>query len=679
MIEIALASWLLQRQIGLAFLAPLVVVLLGFAGSFTLAKRAPPLQKAWMERVQKRIGVTSSILGNIKDIRISGMTTPAAALVQRERESEIRVGERSRVLTATSASLSQLPQAIAPALAFAFGPHVMDETRAYTALSLVALLTSPLLTVLQSIPIISACVACLRRIKTFVDQDEQRTRTLSPPACHIQEKQDHGEDIDGFVSVRGGSFGWTTENAVLRTISLSLPRSSITFVVGPVAAGKSTLCRALLGEVPHVLQGSVHLGSDKVGYCDQRPFLFNSSILENIVSFSSFDRARYDTVIGATMLAEDLKQLPSGDKTVIGSKGVALSGGQRQRVALARALYHEAEILVLDDIFSGLDGSTQESVCQAVFGQDGLLRQRGTTTVLCTHSTNFLWAADRVIALSADGTLADQGTPVEISLDEERARRVGLSTRPDAASDSVGKANESKEETIQGPSTIATAKAQPQSQPQPGVLAAEAQTDEPAPTPTIDTAIYRHWLSTIGASPLIVYLVLVTGIGFCSNFPTIWLKFWSADSTSAAPTHSFAFWIGIYVLVSAGVVLFVFPAGLIQLRTGVRLAGTNLHQAAVHTIMHSSLRFLGRTDVGKVLNLFSQDTNIMDTQLPRMVNNLSICLAIAIGQAVVIAVSSAWLAISYPLFILLLWAVQRVYLPSSKRLRILDLEAKTPL
>jgi hypothetical protein len=71
--------------------------------------------------------------------------------------------------------------------------------------------------------------------------------------------------------------------------------------------------------------------------------------------------------------------------------------------------------------------------------------------------------------------------------------------------------------------------------------------------------------------------------------------------------------------------------------------------------------------------------NIMDTQLPRMVNNLCICLATAIGQAAVIGVSSAWLAVSYPFFVALLWAVQRVYLPSSKRLRILDLEAKTPL
>ena len=672
-IQIALAGWLLQRQLGLAFLAPLVVVLLGFAGSFALSRRAVRYQSAWMASVQARISVTSAVLVHIKDLRISGMTSPAAALVQREREDEIRVGERSRVLIAISASLSQLPQAVAPALAFAFGPHVLDETRAYTALSFLVLLTAPLLVVLQSLPIIAACVACLRRIKVFLIQEERINGRLLEPANDVSEKTeklDAGKEA--CVIVRDGSFGWTTENAILKKVNLCLPRSSITFVVGPIASGKSTLCRALLGEVPYV-QGSVVLRSDKLGYCDQVPFLFNASIMENIVVFSSFDTVRYTDVIQATMLVEDLRNLSAGDRTIIGTKGVSLSGGQRQRVSLARALYHDAEILVLDDVFSGLDSSTQNLVCQSVFGPDGLLRRRGTTAFICTHSTHFLSVADHIVTLSSNGTIAKQSSFAEIVQDEQRARHVGLTGAPDPITKLNKPGMGTSEIVIQ-----ATKKTTRTSRPHIDVPFTKAQ-PAPAPFPTVDIGVYRHWLSTIGPLPLVLYLVLVVGIGFCSNFPTIWLKLWSADSVSPAPEHSFAFWIGIYALLGAGVVLCVFPAGLIVLRIAVRLAGTDLHHAAVDTVMHSSLRFLSSTDVGKVLNLFSQDMNIMDTQLPRMVNNLCICLTIAIGQAVVIAVSSAWLAVSYPFFVALLWAVQRVYLPSSKRLRILDLEAKTPL
>ena len=232
------------------------------AAPFALSRRGVRYQGSWMARVQTRIDVTSAVLTHIKDLRVSGMTSPAAALVQREREDEIRVGERSRVMTAISASLSQLPQAVAPALAFAFGPHVLDETRAYTALSFLTLLTAPLLVVLQSLPIIAACVACLRRIKVFLIQEERvNGRLLKPENIGSDNIEKLDAEKETFVVIRDGSFGWTTENAILKKINLCLPRSFITFVVDPIASGKSTLCRALLGEVPFV-QGSVVL---KVG------------------------------------------------------------------------------------------------------------------------------------------------------------------------------------------------------------------------------------------------------------------------------------------------------------------------------------------------------------------------------------------------------------------------------
>jgi ATP-binding cassette, subfamily C (CFTR/MRP), member 1 len=314
-IQICFALWLLQRQLGFAFLAPLVVVLSGFAISFALSRRAVPYQAAWMARVQARTGVTSTILAHIKDFRVSGMTAPATDLVKQERETEIQVGGRSRLLTAISASLSQLPQAVAPAAAFAFGPHVLDQTRAFTALSLLGLLTSPLMIVLQILPIIAASFACLRRIRDFLVQEGRVDRRLLEPEDGSNEKTQKPNSSQGaFVNVQDGSFGWTEGNAVLKNIDLRLPKSSITFVIGPIASGKSTLCRALLGEVPYV-QGSVALKSAKMGYCDQAPFLFNASIMENIIGFSSFDTVRYAEVIQATMLAEDLTSLPAGDKT----------------------------------------------------------------------------------------------------------------------------------------------------------------------------------------------------------------------------------------------------------------------------------------------------------------------------------------------------------------------------
>lgn len=156
--------------------------------------------------------------------------------------------------------------------------------------------------------------------------------------------------------------------------------------------------------------------------------MFNTTIKDNIVGFSSFNTARYTEVIEATMLVEDLSTFPAGDQTVIGNKGMFLSGGQRQRVSLARALYHDAKILILDGHFSGLDGSTQDKVCQSVLGPNGLLllRRRGTTALVCTHAMQILAVADHVLALSSDGTINEQGRVSGIIQDSRRAECIGL-------------------------------------------------------------------------------------------------------------------------------------------------------------------------------------------------------------------------------------------------------------
>lgn len=670
-IQIPIALWLLYRQVGNAFIAPLVIVLIGFGLSYMISQRAIPYQTTWMSSVQKRTGVTSETLSQVKDLRVTGIAVSAGNLVKQERENEIHVGQRARTLIATSASLSQLPQAISPALTFAFVSHVLDQTRAYTALLLLSLLTAPLQQFLQIIPIIAAGVASLNRIWHYLMQDDwadYREFRLHGPHDIDSEKSS-----DPVIGLSHASFGWSAGKTVIQDVSLEISRASITFVTGPVGSGKSTLCKALLGEVSF-MQGTLWLRSRSVAYCDQKAVIFNASIRANIIAYSSFAAERYAEVIRATMLREDLEQMPGGDQTIVGSKGVSLSGGQRQRISLARALYAEAEILILDDIFSALDGSTQTQVGLNLFGKHGVLRKRQATTIASTHAVSLLALADRVITISGDGSLTDQPVDnhspqwLQDSHEVENSRIMNDAPQGSEDTGAVG--------TIMKGPTVKT-KQEPLIH-KPGGPERKESYRSPS-LPIADSHIYRQWLKTVGLAPLVIFVVLVIGSGFFPNFQTVWLKFISSDSTQANPHHSWAYWIGLYAFFGAATVLCIFPAGLVMLRTGVRNTGTDFHHKVVDAVMNSSLRFLGTTDVGKILNLFTQDMTILDTMLPRMVNNLSFTLSSAIGQAVVIATSSGWLALSYPIFIALIWAVQHVYLPTSKRLRILDLEAKTPL
>jgi ABC-type bacteriocin/lantibiotic exporter with double-glycine peptidase domain len=191
--------------------------------------------------------------------------------------------------------------------------------------------------------------------------------------------------------IKDGKFSWEADEFVLRDINTRVAKSSLTAVVGPVGSGKSALCKALLGETPFS-EGGVALSArfTRIGFSDQTAFLLNGSIRENIVGFSPFDSERYAEVIGATCLRFDLATLPQGDGTNVGSDGISLSGGQKQRVSLARTLYLQSDLLVLDNIFSGLDADTEEQTSMGQTGSSGGDARR-LYCVLTASGTSLRW------------------------------------------------------------------------------------------------------------------------------------------------------------------------------------------------------------------------------------------------------------------------------------------------
>jgi ATP-binding cassette, subfamily C (CFTR/MRP), member 1 len=134
------------------------------------------------------------------------------------------------------------------------------------------------------------------------------------------------------VMVQEGSFGWDRKKEpLLKSINMRVPRGNFTMIVGPVGCGKSTLIKAVLGEAV-TMEGSVQLSSLEVAFCDQTAWLMNGTVQQSIIGISELDERWYQTVVDACALDEDLHQLPRGDRTLVGSNGVALSGGQSQRI-----------------------------------------------------------------------------------------------------------------------------------------------------------------------------------------------------------------------------------------------------------------------------------------------------------------------------------------------------------
>lgn len=417
LIQVILASWMLYSQLGASLFAPIALILVCFAGLGFLMRFTGDSQRAWMAGVQQRVGLTATVIASMKSLKLSGLSQIARDLMQKLRVDELAAGAQFRKIGILAAFFGFIPFLIGPPLMFAVSQQEMNTTKIYTSLSYLLLLTTPLTQTFQNIPEILSGLACLGRVQDFLQEaDRKGALDLAANPGHDSEKRPEPSSNHPTVRelqsirIQHGTFGWQPATPALQDINALVRAGSITTVVGPVGSGKSTLCQAILGEVPFK-DGRMlfDVQPRHIGYCHQTSFLSNETIRHNIVGFSSFDPVRYAEVIEAAALAVDLRTLPQGDRTKVGSDGITLSGGQKQRIALARALYVQTNLLVLDDIFSGLDADTEDRITQQVFGPNGLLRRRKVTTILCTHSSKQLEMADHIIALQ-EGQIIEQGS-----------------------------------------------------------------------------------------------------------------------------------------------------------------------------------------------------------------------------------------------------------------------------
>jgi ABC-type bacteriocin/lantibiotic exporter with double-glycine peptidase domain len=233
----------------------------------------------------------------------------------------------------------------------------LDTTTVYTALSLFALLADPLLSLVMALMAFAGAVGSFARIQMFLEKDghvDSRNQmlihssyslkarqfafvghsdvALSESGCSETSKGSSSLLPTYTVAVQSGTFGWDAENdADVKNVTTTIPTASFAMLIGPSGCGKSTLLKAILGEVP-CRKGNIQLTTESIAYCDQSPWHMNGTIQECITGMSVFDKAWYTSVINACALAKDFEQLPRGDETVIGSKGISLSGGQSQRI-----------------------------------------------------------------------------------------------------------------------------------------------------------------------------------------------------------------------------------------------------------------------------------------------------------------------------------------------------------
>lgn len=232
------------------------------------------------------------------------------------------------------------------------GGQNISVAEAFTTLSIVSLVSSPMVNIIAAYPTFVGGLACLGRIQDFMlrtkrndyrlvassPQDSNSKREMKSDDIELQGvpktdfPHDRAAETSPAIRIENASFSLQDgDDAVLENINLIVRKSSLTMIVGPVGSGKSALLKAILGEA-QILSGSVRLDCGRIAYCDQTAWLRLGSIRDNVLGPNDLDEVWYQQVLWACALDEDVASLEDGDRSLVGSGGIALSGGQKQRV-----------------------------------------------------------------------------------------------------------------------------------------------------------------------------------------------------------------------------------------------------------------------------------------------------------------------------------------------------------
>ena len=242
---------------------------------------------------------------------------------------------------------------------------------------------------------------------------------FTEPEIKNETARPYANQMKGKIEFRHLSFGYESQQPVLRDVSLTINAGQTVGIVGPVGCGKTTLVSLLprLHKPPRgqvliddvdVNDWDLHSLRRQIGFATQEAFLFSDSLANNIrFGDMAADSSRVQAAAETAALAKDVSLFPDGFDTVVGERGITLSGGQKQRTAMARALLIEPSIVILDDATSAVDTETEDQI------NERIKTVRGSTTIIISHRVSSIREADIIVYLE-NGRIVESGNHREL-------------------------------------------------------------------------------------------------------------------------------------------------------------------------------------------------------------------------------------------------------------------------
>ncbi|KAH8272109.1 hypothetical protein KR026_008581 [Drosophila bipectinata] len=741
-LESILIGYLMYREIGISSVIGVSFMLSFIPLQAWAAKKAAYYRQMTAERTDLRVKLMNEIIQGIQVIKMYAWEKSFARVIAEVRLKEVKAIKGTAYIHAGLGCTSMIsPLSVFLALcSYVYLGDPLTAKKVYTVSSYFNMLNDSMVHFWPlSITFIAEALVSAKRCKEFLldgdkaevpinleanqqtgknkrkitKQDKQKNvelngSLLSNGQVQHNRLRDYDPDAERkCVVLKNVSASWDTSdghaNCAIENFSTEIPDQTLTAVVGPVGAGKSSFLNVLLGEVG--IDKGEAMVHGTISYASQEPWVFEGTIRDNIVFVEDYNERRYKKVVKACGLERDLELLPRGDLTVVGERGVSLSGGQKARVSLARAVYRKADIYLLDDPLSAVDTHVGKHIFDRCI-RDFLSKK---IRILVTHQVQYLFDVEHLL-LMGSGKVVAQGSYQQLQssrqfqfLEQTQHDESGIDTH--SVSSFLSRSDSEKSMEHHAHNQLL----RPDEE-------VEELNQEQQSVGSVKFHVYASYIKALDSTFLLgiivglflVARVMLTGVDYFLSRWVIWEEKVAANATaallnesdpmpandtlplnatdaSATPLVSESIETNVrkelvlfyaIILGTTLVVYLIRTFGFFKMCLRISL---HLHDKLFRGITRASMYFFNTNSSGRILNRFSKDIRTVDTDLP---HTLLDCLAFVIdvsGVLIIVAIANYWLLVPAGVIVVILGCIRYLYVNTSRSVKRLESISRSPV
>ncbi|CAG9831240.1 unnamed protein product [Diabrotica balteata] len=684
--QAAICFYIMYQSVGIAALAGTVFMLVeGIAMQGYLSRLQGQLRSKIAEKTDFRVKLMNELVAGIKVIKMYAWEKYFAKVVEAARTAEVSLISKTSAIKGLSLAFIVVTERVAlylTVITFVLlgnkltADKVFLSAQLYNSLQLYSCIMFP-----YALAGYAEVKVSLRRLEKFLLLEENTVQIQNTVIQQI-----------GTIQAKEACATWNEalKEDTLSDLNLKLPSGKLCCVVGTVGSGKSSLLQLLLGELP-IKSGKLEVSGD-LSYASQEPWLFVSSVRENILFGKPYIKNRYEEVVQVCALETDFQQFPFGDKTIVEERGVSLSGGQRARLNLARAVYTSADIYLLDDPLSAVDTRVGKHLFEKCI--KGFLGSK--TRILVTHQLQFLKDAD-VIIVFEKGKIKKMGTFDELS--ENYLKSLQEEETEDDKKDVSLKQSQTDEIK------------QVLTQNEEGPKENNEETCEGSIPFSTYGKYFRFGTSWFGFCFMVFLFFLAQA---ASNAGDLWVTYWvntvAANSTTTpsleivVANHSSSgsyskynysvvdeniplreeftrdsnYYIIIYS-VTICLALLLTPIRSLNFYRIIMNASRNLHKNMFSKVLQAPMRFFDTNPSGRILNRFSNDMGIIDEFLPKAMLDGTQMLLVLLGILILVFIKIVWMIIPAVIMGILFYYLRLLFLKTTQDVKRLEGVSRAPV